>query len=66
MKKVACPIDIRKCPHCGKKETVYYFKEDDRTNCDLYYCSSCFKLMIWDGKRLERCEGEAYPNRDKY
>lgn len=59
------PIKYRNCGHCKSKSTLNYYHEDDKTGCDLYYCNKCFKLTLWDAKKCELIDGEAYPNRDK-
>ena len=64
MKKISMPDKDRRCPHC-KKNLLAYYHEDNQTGCDLYYCTFCFRLVIWDGKRVESCDGEAYPDREK-
>jgi hypothetical protein len=65
MKQNCAPLDKRQCPDCEIDGMLNYYKEDEQTNCDLYFCKNCFGITIWDGKRHEPTGKEAYPNRDK-
>lgn len=68
MKQISIGSFKRKCPYCKRSSSqsysqLSYFKENG--NNDLYYCKSCFKLVEWNGDKIIKVEGEAYPNRDK-
>lgn len=65
MLRISAQLENRRCPHCQIDGMLQYYKEDKQTDCDLYFCKNCFGLTIWDGKRHEACDGEAYPNREK-
>ena len=64
MTKICASLEQRSCPHCEIQGMLDYYKEDIQTNCDLYFCKNCFSLTIWDGKRHEAIDGEAYPDRE--
>ena len=53
----------RSCPHCGKVDGLSYYHEARED--DLYYCSGCYGLVVWDGEKVSAIAGEAYPNREK-
>lgn len=57
------PDKKRDCPHCGAKQSLRYYKEYDLA--DNYYCEKCYRLVIWNGNNVIKCDGEAYPNRQK-
>ena len=61
MKKISMPEELRKCPHCQEFSLNYYHEGNGN---DLYYCSSCFGIVSWNGKIVKAEEGEAYPDRE--
>jgi uncharacterized protein YbaR (Trm112 family) len=64
MKKVSMPDEVRVCPHC-KEASLNYYREANSGSGDMYYCSSCYGLAMWDGENVTSLQGEAYPHRDK-
>jgi len=64
MKINTMPQINRDCPHCGEKGTLNYYHEAIGKT-DEYYCEKCYKIVLWNGQRVTKISGEAYPNRDK-
>jgi uncharacterized protein with PIN domain len=64
MKNTIMPTNERRCPHCGEKGSLRYYKEAE-VNADLYYCEKCYGLVEWYGLKTLAVPGEAYPDRDK-
>lgn len=56
------PIRLAVCPHCGYKDLSYY-KEDGKGK-DEYYCKKCYGKVSWDGSKVVKIVGEAYPDRE--
>jgi len=63
MKKNYLPIEKSDCPHNNCSGQLMYYHEIGEN--DLYYCSCCYGLAVWDGNKIERRIGEAYPDRKK-
>ncbi len=63
MKQVSMPDEFRNCPHCEEEDKLRYYHEANLN--DLYYCKDCFGIVLWDGKTVEKMEGEAYPHRKR-
>ena len=57
--------DDNVCPHCNQRGTLKYYKEEDGSFLDLYWCENDYKLASWNGQLLLGADGEAFPNRDK-
>ena len=58
------PADHRDCPHCNAKDSLAYYHEVGR-GIDIYYCQRCFSIVEWDGIKISKTDGEAYPDREK-
>lgn len=56
------PIKLSICPHCAYKDLSYY--HEDGKGKDLYYCPKCYGIVSWDGNKVVKQVGEAYPNRE--
>lgn len=63
MKQISMPLEKRNCETCGAKNTLSYYSEF--MGDDMYYCSNCFMITVWDGKKTTPIHDEAYPDRDK-
>lgn len=63
MKYNVLPKDKRDCPHCGRKESLAYYMEGSKG--DLYFCSNGYHISYWNGEKVDKTDGEAYPFRDK-
>lgn len=62
MRHNALPAEKRDCPHCKAKASLSYYMEGAG---DLYWCGECYKISVWNDRRVIKGTGEAYPQRDK-